>query len=273
MTPEQQKALDKAQDIMWTAMDEPSKARRIQLSEQALAISPECADAYVFLAYDQKNTSADKITMFEEGIRAGHRALGPNYFKEDVGSFWDILETRPYMRARFGLAMELKFIGRQEEAITHFKELLRLCSRDAQGVRYQLITLYIALDRLKEASALIKKYPDDVGPEITYSRALLQFKTAGDSEKAREALGEAVRWNPHVIPFLLSPKFDRKWKSGDYYVTVGGKDEAHEYAMDNREAWHKTPGACDWIIETMLASYIAHKRLHIIPPGVEPLKR
>jgi tetratricopeptide (TPR) repeat protein len=261
---EDRKALAAAQDIMWTAMDTSSRAERIKLSEQALALSPDCADAYVYLAYDREETSAEKIAMFEEGIKAGRRALGTEPFKEDVGAFWGVTHTRPFMRALFGLAYELQAAGRLDEAIANYKELMRLNTYDNQGVRYHLVTLFISLNRLSEAMALVKKYPDDVGPEITYNRALLLFKKHGDSEKSREALGEAVRWNRHVIPFLVGPQFRTYPKDPNRtFVTMGGEDEAYEYAKDCRELWHKTKGAVEWVIDVLLTNYIDHKKLRI----------
>ncbi len=257
------KALDKAQDIMWTAMETASKAERIKLAERALSISPDCADAYVFLAYDREKSSAKKIAMFEEGIKAGRRALGTAPFKEDVGSFWGVTETRPFMRALFGLAYELQSAGRIDEALANYKEILRLNKHDNQGVRYQLVPLFISLDRLREATALVNKYPDDVGPDIAYSRALLLFKKHGDSDKARQALEEAVGWNRHVIPLLLAQNFAPNREPRGHYITMGGDEEAYEYAKESRKLWHSTEGALDWLIEVLLDSYIDDKKLRI----------
>ena len=41
------------------------------------------------------------------GLDAGELALGPEGFEEYDGHFWGFLETRPYMRARHGLALAL----------------------------------------------------------------------------------------------------------------------------------------------------------------------
>ena len=39
--------LEKAQDIVWEAWDEPNPRRAIALAKRALSISPDCADAYI----------------------------------------------------------------------------------------------------------------------------------------------------------------------------------------------------------------------------------
>lgn len=258
----ERKALDQAQDLMWTAFDTVSKAKRIQLAKQALEISPDCADAYVVLSDDLTfNSRKEKIEFLEEGVRAGFRALEPGTVRESDGWLWGTLEARPYMRARHALALELERDGQTEEAIAHYRELLKINKHDNQGIRYLLAPLLVSLDRLVEAEKLIKKYPDDVGPELNYSHALLLFKRSGDTQKSREILGEAVRWSPHVIPHLLSPKLLKR--ATGYYVTVGGEDEGYIYAKHWRESWCKTEGAIEWLIEILMDSYRKHNKLFI----------
>jgi hypothetical protein len=42
--------LGKAQALMYQAFEEPDEQRQVQLAKDALAICPDCADAYVLLA-------------------------------------------------------------------------------------------------------------------------------------------------------------------------------------------------------------------------------
>ncbi len=72
--------------------------RRVDLARQALTISPDCADAYLLLAEEAASSLEEARELLERGVAAGERALGPEPFEEDVGYFWGILETRPYMR-------------------------------------------------------------------------------------------------------------------------------------------------------------------------------
>ena len=75
------------------------------LAREALALWPDCADAYVLLA--QAASSLEEAReLLEQGVAAGERALGRSVFVEDAGDFWLIFETRPYMRARAALAAD-----------------------------------------------------------------------------------------------------------------------------------------------------------------------
>ena len=112
-----------AQDLIYDAW-EATGARRVTLARQALALWPDCADAYVLLAQETASLGEAR-GLLERGVAAGERALGPRTFAQ-AGHFWLIFETRPYMRARAALAETLWRLGRREEAVEHQRELLRL---------------------------------------------------------------------------------------------------------------------------------------------------
>jgi hypothetical protein len=77
------------------------------LAQKALELSPLCADAYVLLAQETARNLDEAIDLYRQGVEAGKKALGKSAFRDDVGHFWGLLETRPYMRARHGLAQAL----------------------------------------------------------------------------------------------------------------------------------------------------------------------
>jgi tetratricopeptide (TPR) repeat protein len=116
--------LQKAQELMYRAVDARAR-RRIQLAKKALEVSPDCADAYVLLA-EEAATPEASLDLYRQGIAAGERAMGPDTMRDEVGHFWGIVATRPYMRAKIWLAQCLQEMERMEEAIGHYQELLRL---------------------------------------------------------------------------------------------------------------------------------------------------
>ena len=80
----------------------------------------------------------EALEFYRKGVQAGEQALGPKGFKEYAGHFWGFLETRPYMRARAGLAATLNLLGEVHSAISHYQDMLRLNPNDNQGIRYVL---------------------------------------------------------------------------------------------------------------------------------------
>ncbi|MFN8456211.1 MAG: hypothetical protein U0401_16345 [Anaerolineae bacterium] len=239
--------LDKAQELMYQAWEERNPARRLILAHDALNLSPDCADAYVLLAEEEADTLGRALEYYQQGVAAGERSLGKKFFKENVGHFWGLLESRPYMRARQGLANTLWELNRGAEAMAHFRDMLRLNPGDNQGIRYSLLNLLLTLNREAEAQALLKEYADDGMAEWLYTRALLAFRANGPGPEAAQALRAALGQNAHVPAYLTGRK--RIPVRLPPYLTWGGEDEAILYASSYLAHWRRTPGALDWLQE------------------------
>jgi len=243
-------ALEDAQDLMYRAWETADQRQRVALAKEALSRSPLCADAYVLLAEETAKTPAEVIELYRKGLEAGEKAVGPAAFQEDVGHFWGLLETRPYMRARGGLAQALWDVGHHDEALEHYRELLRLNPNDNQGNRYLLAGCLLALDRDADLTALLNAYGQESTAEWSYTWALVAYRRDGDSVEARSLLEKAKITNSHVPAYLLGrKKLPRKPAS---YITMGGEDEAQEYDRRYAAAWANTKGALDWLMARLL---------------------
>jgi tetratricopeptide (TPR) repeat protein len=247
---EEDAPLGKAQAIMYQAFGEANEKKRIQLARDALAISADCADAYVLLAEHAKSRKESR-RLYEQAVAAGRRALGEEAFERDVGHFWGILETRPYMRARLGLAHSLWTTGRRDEAVQHLQDMLRLNPGDNQGVRYTLAGFLLFLDRDDELARLLEQFSDEASAAWAYTRALLAFRHHGDTPEARGLLKEARKTNRHVPAYLLGEKFPPH-EQPDYY-SPGTESEALEYIGSFMAGWKSTPGAVAWLRENVAA--------------------
>ena len=176
-------------------------------------------------------------------------ALGHEGFQEYEGHFWGYLPTRPYMRAREGLANCLWEAGRREEAAEHCRDMLRLNPNDNQGIRYRLATMLLDLGQHDELERLIAQYKDDCSAEWAYTRALLAFRRDGDAPGARKLLMAAKKVNAHVPDYLCRIK--PMPRNAPAYITMGGEDEAVSYAAQFLPAWKETPGATAWLRRTL----------------------
>ncbi len=239
--------LERAQDMMYEAWEEQSRAKRIKLAHKALAISSGCADAYVLLAEETAQTPEDARRLYEQGVKAGELALGKGFMDENVGYFWRMLETRPYMRARFGLAQVLWAFGSRKEAIGHYKELLRLNPNDNQGVRYLLINALLEEGLDDDAEALLNQYDDEVSAEWLYSRALWTFRRFGSSPKADRRLKKALKENRFVPLYMLGMR--KMPQMLPEYISIGDENEAICYVAGSIECWAETLGAVEWLVE------------------------
>ena len=235
--------LEKARDLVHEAVQQQGR-RRTQLARKALEICPDCADAYVLLAESEPDLGRAR-PLYEQAVAAGERALGPEVFQQDVGHFWGIARTRPYMRARLGLAETLDRMEDFEGAAGHYEELLRLNPNDNQGARDGLAFVLLRLEAWDRLQALFDRYPDDWLAEPLYVRALYAFKRSGDSPESRRALDKALKTNPHVPSYLLGEReFPEDLPDS---CSPGDEDEAAVCADMLYGAWEDTPGALDWL--------------------------
>ncbi len=238
-------ALEQAQELVYRALEAPQRRERVRLAMEALKISRDCADAYVLLAEEAAESLEQACGLYRQGVEAGERALGRDAFRKDAGHFWGIVETRPYMRAREGLAQCLWELGEQEEAVEHYQEMLHLNPNDNQGIRYVLLACLLELGRLDEAEKLLAQYQDEETAAWLFTRALLVFLRQGDSPEARGALGEALASNQHVAPYLLG----QRRMPPDYpsHIEIGTRSEAMEYVALYQAAWARSPSALNWL--------------------------
>lgn len=237
-------ALELAQEKAFEAMEASTARGRVALAREALALSPQCADAYLVLAWEARG-SGEALDLYRRAVAAGTEALGETAFENDVGDFWGLLETRPYMRARHELARALWEAGERDEAVGHYQDMLRLNPNDNQGIRYGLLDALLTLGREKEAADLLRRYKDDASAAWAWARVLLAFRRSGDGSPARKALAQAIEANPHVPAYLLGRK--ALPRSLPDFIDMGDEDEAVAYVHEAAEAWAAALGATAWL--------------------------
>jgi tetratricopeptide (TPR) repeat protein len=241
---EPETASEKAQDLAYQAFN-ASGRKQLQLARKALEICPNCTDGYTVLAERQSDVKKAR-DLYAQGVDAGRRALGDAFFEENAGHFWGITKTRPYMRALLGLAQCLHNMGDFDEALTHYRELLRLNPNDNQGVRHLLWPFLLELGRDSETQELLSKYKNDKNMAVwCYAQTLVTFRQKGNTATARKHLQKAESVNKHVLPCLLGKKELPEFFPSEY--SIGSKEEAIICADLLGTAWDDTPGAIEWL--------------------------
>lgn len=186
--------LSRAQDLIYEAWEMEDRDMRLDMAHKALSMSPYCADAYVLLA-KESDYPREVLELYQKGVRVGRLALGDKMFEEYAGHLWGFIETRPYMRALYGLAEGLWKLGERAEAISHFKEMLRLNPSDNQGVRYMLVNCLLDEGLDGEAGQMLAENASESTCFMAYCRALWSFRTRGAGGKSDQYLKEALDSN------------------------------------------------------------------------------
>ncbi|KAB3534724.1 hypothetical protein F8154_08340 [Alkaliphilus pronyensis] len=235
---------EEAQELIYSAWESNSKSEIIKLANRALKLDNNCVDAYNLLAEYDANNIDHKIALYVKALDVFVKSKGTAYFEENMGHFWGLLETRPFMRANMGFVQCFIEKGSTTEAIDNMYTMLDLNPNDNQGVRYLLVPSLIENGRYKEAHKLIGKYYEE-SCDWLFNRALLSLATKGANAKSEQLLEKAIDSNKYVVDYLLGIKSIPK--TLPQYVSSGSKEEAITYAAYGKKAWEKTWGAISWL--------------------------
>ena len=231
---------------MYDAMEAATPQQRLDLALQALELDPEHPDA-LLMALEATGFDGEELIDVLHGIVAvAAERLGKKAFKEFAPHFWGVLDTRPYMRARFQLTEALREAGQVEEAIEEYEEMLLLNENDNLGVRYHLLPCLLALGRLDEARKLLKRYAGECEWNVVFAWCrVLERLVSGDEPGASKALAAARKQNPHMEAYLNGHRKLPRNLPASY--SVGSKEEALCYAEPLLMAWTLHPEAWAWL--------------------------
>lgn len=231
-----QRDKSKAQDLIYQAINANGK-ERVKLAKKGIELDPYHADGYTILA-EEARTIDETMNLLKRGMEMGAQELGEHFFKENTGHFWGLIETRPYMRAKSNYAFALKKVGKTQDAIKHYEELLKLNPMDNQGVRYELIEAYLEMKSIEKAKDLLEQFPEDSTDNL-YNLALIEYLEQGNTVTLKKRLKEAKKQNPFVGDYLLGKK--KLPTTLPEYYGWGDENEAIVYAAKFIDRWVEQP--------------------------------
>lgn len=252
---------EKSDDLMYQAYESDLK-EGIKLAKEALQLNPKNVRALNYLG-DLNENPEIAMQYYLEAIEAGAKQLGEKFFIENKGHFWGLVETRPYMTARFNYAYVLYNTDNFDEAIKEFIEIINLNPRDNQGVRHILSGLLLICKKYKTYYKLYKKYHTDNSATWLFNNALYLFITEGQSENANMALAAAHKSNKFIISGIINPLYMKKEMSR--FTSAGDKDEAIYYLLYNLGAWNMNKKAIEWL-EDFSAKNLKNNKMKLIIP-------
>lgn len=226
------------------AMGEQDWDRAHHSAMEALEIDSNCVDALHILSQLGSENDKELIDNLRRTVERGEKGLGKKFFKENVGYFWGLIETRPYMRVRAQLAQLLYQADKMDEAIEHYEELLRLNPGDNQGLRYSLLGCYLEQGNLAGAERLFSEFKDEGSAMFAWARVLAEVLTDNKKE-ATKALKAAREANKHVEAFLTGRK--KLPTEGPAYYGFGDPNEATVCVQEIGTAWIAHMTAVDWL--------------------------
>ena len=238
--------LDDAYELLGKAENAKTEKEAIKLAKEAYKMCPECFDAILFQAGLEPN-SIKRAKLLEEGLEIERKRLEKeNYFtKDNIGDFYGIFETRPYLRGLHFKVNELLMGGKYKLAKDLCKEILRLNNNDNMGIRYILMAIYALLEDEKEMLSLYKKYPEE-DLEMLFPLFVLYYKAEND-KKAIEYLNRINKINPNFIKFFNGTIKENK-KIPEGYYSIGDASEVLMYFDEYSFLIITLPNICDFVL-------------------------
>lgn len=222
--------LDDAYELLEKAENTKSKKQAIKYAKEAYLMCPDCFDALLFQVHLEDNP-LKRMRLLDEGLEfEKDRLVDEKYFdKDNIGHFYGIYETRPYIKGLFAKADYLILDGKIKQASNICKEILRLNENDNTGARYLLMAIYAYLEEENDMLKLYKKYPEE-DLEMLFPLFILYYKQ-GNDKKAKEYLDRINKANPHFIKFFKGTMEDNVDIPYRYYA----KGDSSEVIMYFKE--------------------------------------
>ena len=178
-----------AEEYLKKAQSTTDRDTVVEYLHKALECDSDCLEAEYFLAVIESNGDFKKcLEESQKVLEHGEKLMRERGFLPDqVGRFWDIEETRPYMRVLDNYADIL--ISRQmyDEAIKIQERMIELNPGDNQGVRWTLSHLYAMTLDEEGAEKLLNMYPDDASSVHLMGHAELYYRL-NKPQKVKEIL-------------------------------------------------------------------------------------
>ena len=203
-------APETADDYLDLAEQAASKKKCIEYLRKALELEPDNVDAQLqLIVHTMEHKVDEQIPALQKLMETAAKQLEPDgYFKEAVGAFWEIFETRPYMRVCYTYFDALISCGIMHRAIDEGQRLLELCENDNLGVRYQLMHLYAYMEDELHALALHKQFDSYEETQMLLPLAVLYYKL-NQFDKAEDYIKRLAKANKDAKKFLRAAARDQ----------------------------------------------------------------
>jgi len=168
--------------------------------------------------------------------------------KENIGSFWLMVETRPYMRIKFEYAKFLKECGMLSTAISECEDMIKLCKNDNLGVRHTLMYLYAVTENDKKAVRLYKKF-NSFETSLVLPLSILYYrkKDLKESLKYLKELEEGNKDTKKFFKLVYEGKIDNILEEiNDFGYRPATIEELAISFAENNELFNSTMGYVEW---------------------------
>ena len=222
----------------------------LKYAKKSLKLDPENLDAAFFIAEIEADSYVDMLERTEKILEYGEKIMIEKGFmdKENIGSFWLMVETRPYMRIKFAYANFLKECGMLIAAISECEDMIKLCENDNLGVRYTLMYLYAITENEKKAINIYKKF-NSFETSLVLPLSILYYrkKDLKESFKYLKKLEEGNKDTKKFLKFIYEGKIDNILEEiNEFGYRPATIEELAMFFAENDNLFNSTMGYVEW---------------------------
>ena len=222
----------------------------LKYAKKSLKLDPENLDAAFFIAEIEADSYVDMLERTEKILEYGEKLMIEKGFmdKESIGSFWLIVETRPYMRVKFAYANLLKDCGMLIAAISEYEDMMRLCKNDNLGVRHSLMYLYAITENEKKAINIYKKF-NSFETSLVLPLSILYYrkKDLKESLKYLKELEEGNKDTKKFLKYIYEGKIDNILEEiNEFGYRPATIEELAMFFAENDNLFNSTMGYVEW---------------------------
>lgn len=243
----------------WLELAENARTQKQerQYLEKARELEPKNLDVLVqLMLLDSRKKSFQILKELEDLLAIGKKDLQERkLYKESMGDFYLVLETRPYMRVLSMYLGALKENFMIQKAISVAKEMLKLNKMDNMGVRYELMALYVYAEDEFNARKLVRQFSDEKESGwFQLPMALLYFRQGkwDEAQKLVEALKKEYKTS--VFKEFVTKKASTYGRFSDEdpdYFQPYTKSELESIFSSNLFLWLSSVNFFQWVKEVL----------------------
>jgi tetratricopeptide (TPR) repeat protein len=213
---------DRAESLIEGIPEGTAPEEVVRIAKQAIALSEYCMGAWFEYGVYAEDT-ATALERFEEGIERGRVRFEEQIRECGEGrSLWDFIEARDFMRLLEEKAKALVELHQLEQASDVYEEMLALNPMDNQGIRSELLRIFMIHRRLDDARRLLDRFPNDAMVPMAYGRALLEIVETAERTgfQIPDADSPGAPASPAALLKCLGPEFQPTVKLLNHAVKV-----------------------------------------------------
>ena len=173
------------EDWLELAEEATTKKKQLEYVNKALELEPDNLVARLSKINFTAKHPHEALDALAALLKKGEAQMeAGGYFRDNMGEFWAVLETRPFMRVCHNYLETLVHLGMMRKAMQMGERMLELCENDNLGERFQLMHLYAYLEDEAAALKLLARYNEHEESQLLLALAVLYYKL----DRAEEAI-------------------------------------------------------------------------------------